>query len=163
MANPKWFNENVPDEIADSEIFQFNIAVNDQQVIKVDMKSDIGVEYHNIQSQLEDVPSTMVYWAAMYSELKEQVTILDRKIRARRGKLTAALLKKFQDDKIRLTDKQLQCLVDGDSKINELEEELSLMQKNTGKMYYMIEAIRMKAEVLRSLSGFARFELEHSK
>jgi len=51
-------------------------------------------------------------------------------------------------------------VVESDKRLNKLETELLLANKHCGKMYFMVEAIRMKSDNLRSLAGFARAELQ---
>lgn len=158
---PPWFTENVPEEIINSEIFRFNISISEGQAVSVDMISDLAIDYGNIQKQLEEMPSIYAYWAAMYSELKEQTAILERKIRTRKGALTKAAVAKFTKEGARLTDKQLSSVIDNDSVLTSLEEQYEKMQKNTGKMYHMVTAISMKADMIRTLAGFAKIEMGH--
>jgi len=149
--------------VRDSEIFKFNISITPEQDVSIDMLADLGMDYNNIQEELEEMPSVYAYWAAMYSEVKEQCAVLERRIKARRGALAKALVNKFTREQVRLTDKQLTAVIESDKVLNELEEKKERMNKQTGKLYYMIQAIQMKSDNLRSLAGFARQEMYTQK
>ena len=159
---PKWFTTNITEEVSDSTIFKFTVRINGKD-IEVDMRADLEVDYSIILQQLEDTPSELAYWAAIYSELKARCSLLERKIKARRGFVSVDIIDKYSKQQTKLTDKQLLSAIDGDIILNGLETELTKIQKHTGKLYFMIEAIKMKSDNLRSLAGFARIEAEHSQ
>ena len=98
----------------------------------------------------------------MYSELKMQVAFLERKIKARRGKLVKTVLDDAIAAQVRFTDKQVQSVIEADNVLNKLEVQMLLLNKHAGKMYFMVEALKMKSDNLRSLAGFARIELGNS-
>jgi len=160
---PKWFDEYVPEEVANSSLFKFVVAINSNQRIVVDMRADLEVDYNIVQDQLEDTPSEFAYWAAIYSELKMQIAKIERQIKARRGKLIDKIVKDATEANVRLTDKQTMACVEADKDLNKLEAKLMIMNKHCGKMYFMVEAIRMKSDNLRSLAGFARIEYADQK
>ena len=159
---PKWFTAFVSEEVSDSTLFKFNIVINNKK-IEVDMRADLGVDYTAIQQQLEDTPSEFAYWAALYSELKAGVSTLERRVKARRGVAANHLLEEAFKVGSKVTDKQMAVAIDADEELNRLEGLLANMQKHAGKMYFMIEAIRMKSDNLRSLAGFARIEYQGQK
>jgi hypothetical protein len=53
-------------------------------------------------------------------------------------------------------------MIDGDGDLVKAEAELALLQKNVGKVYHMVEAIKLRSEHSRSLAGFKRQEKEQS-
>lgn len=163
---PKWFRSNITEEVSDSTLFRFSIQFMDGKNIRqvdVDMRADVGIDYTAIQQQLEDTPSEFAYWAAIYSELKMQCSAIERKIKVRRGVLAEALMKEVLQHQTKITDKQLNTVLEGDESLAKLERLLLIIQKHTGKMYFMVEAIKMKSDNLRSLAGFARVEYERQK
>lgn len=159
----KWFDEYVPTEVANSSLFKFKIVVSKDQIIEVDMRADLEIDYRIIQEQLEDTPSEFAYWAAIFSELKMNTTKLERQIKVRRGQLLDSAIKEAMKAGVKLTDKQANTIIEADELLNKLEGKLIILQKHTGKMYFMIEAIRMKSENLRSLSGFAKIEMSNGQ
>ena len=158
---PKWFTTYIPEEVADSTLFRFSITIG-QKTINVDMRSDLDIDYGAIQQQLEDTPSEFAYWAALHSEMKLQVARIERQVKSLRGKIASELVNQCLKEGFKPTDKQLQTTIDADERITKLEYTLMLAEKHAGKMYYMVEAIRMKAENLRSLSGFAKIEFSQA-
>ena len=89
-----------------------------------------------------------------------QTGFLERKIKSRRGKLTKELVEEANSSGVRVTDKQVTAMIEADTKLNALETKYLLMQKHVGKMYFMVDAIRMKSESIRSLSGFAKIDYQ---
>ena len=158
----KWFNEFVPEEIGSSSLFKFAINIGDKR-IEVDMRADLDIDYSIIQTQLEDTPSEYAYWAAIYSELKMRVAKLERSIKVKRGQLISTAVKEASEANLRLTDKQVQAIIEADDELNKLESILLLAEKHAGKMWFMVDAIKMKSENLRSLSGFAKTEMAQSR
>ena len=158
----KWFEEYVPEEVANSTLFKFKIVAGGQ-AMEVDMCAGLDIDYSIVPDQLADTPSEFSYWASIYSELKMQVSKLERKIKTRRGQLIDNALKEAAKAQVRITDKQAASIVEADDELNKLESQLLLMEKHTGKMWFMIEAIKMKSENLRSLSGFVKIEMGQSQ
>jgi hypothetical protein len=159
----KWFDEYIPEEVANSTLFKFQVNINSQQTIDVDIRADLEIDYAIIQSQLEDTPSEFAYWASIYSELRMQVSKIERQIKVRRGKLTDKAIKDATKSGVRLTDKQVQAIIEADDDLIKLELQLIIANKHCGKMFYMVEAIKMKSDNLRSLAGFARQEMATQK
>lgn len=158
LDRSKWFSEYVPEEVANSSLFKFVVDINGQRV-DVDMRADLDVDQRIVQQQLEDTPSEFAYWAAIYSELKMQVAKIERQVKVKRGKLVDHAIKEAAQANVKLTDKQVQSVIEADQDLNKLEALLMIANKHCGKMYYMVEAIRMKSDNLRSLAGFARQEM----
>ncbi len=160
--NPKWFDDYVQEDVVHSSLFQFTIETADKQKIDVDMVADLDIDYDILRDQLEDTPAIYAYWSAMYSEMKMQTALLERRIKAKRGKLIDAAVKEAARADVRITQKSLEMIIESDETLNKLEIRLLLMQKHAGKMFAMIQAIQMKSDNLRSLAGFARQELSQA-
>lgn len=158
VALSKWLRDNVPVELLTSSAFKFLIDIDQDTQVVVDLTSNLDVDYDHIKDQLTDMPSVFVFWTVMYSELKAQCALLQRAIKCKRGKLIDSLNKKTNDAGVKLTDKQFQMILEGDDDLNELENKLIIMEKQCGKLYGMIDAMRMKSDSLRSLAGFAKID-----
>lgn len=159
---PKWFEAYVPEEVTNSSIFKFSVKLNNQ-TIDVNITADTSVDYDAIQTELEDIPSQFIFYAALYSELKQYVTVLERRIKVTRGRIVQTLMDEANKEGVRITDKQLTTLVEADDNLNKLESVLSHYQKHTGKLYFMVEALKMKAECMRSLAGFSKIDYQQSR
>lgn len=159
---PKWVQNNVSAALADSKIFVFEVTFPNKLVETIDLFGDLDIDYDQLEDHLEEIPAQYMFWAAAYSELKTRVTVLEAKLGLRRAVLTRETLEQFKSRGVKLTDKQLTLLLDKDKQLNRIEMELAIAQKNAGKVYHMVEAIRMRSEHCRSLAGFKRQDKEQS-
>jgi len=159
---PKWLKDRVPEAVLDSSLFVFQFQLTKDQSLKVNLTDDIDIDFENLEEHLEEIPAQYVYWAAIYSELKSKVGVLEKKIETRRAIITKATLERFKENEIKLTDKQLINVIGADEKLLKLDAALLIAQKQTGKVYHMVEAIRIRSEHCRSLAGFKRQERDQA-
>jgi hypothetical protein len=201
---PKWIQEHVPDDICCSQLFRIKVTFPNGKSATVNLLEDLDIDFDTLEHHLETIPAQYVFWASVYSELRSLVTTFEIKIGRRRAWLTKHFLYEFKEQGIKLTDKQLQYLIDSDDvdkvritrEVKErnrgladderlgpsdlaksisteiksaqvrtlpyLESQLAIQQKNTGKVYHMVEAIRIRSENCRSLAGFKRQEKEQA-
>ena len=159
---PKWFQEHVPADLAHSSLFQFKIRLQNGTVININLVDDIDINFEILEEQHERIPAQYMYWAAVYSELRSSVSILELKMRQKRASIVRKTLEEFREKNTKPTDKQTAAILDGDSDLIKMEAELAILQKNVGKVYHMVEAIKLKSEHSRSLAGFKRQEKEQS-
>ena len=110
----RWLTENVPQELIESTLFRFFVPGPGNSQISIDMTSGLDIDYERLEHTLEIVPAQYIYWAAVYSELRSQVSICEAKIARRKAMLIKALRKNAQTTGVRITDKQLELLIDGD-------------------------------------------------
>ena len=156
MSEHNWIESNVPDEILDSTLFKFKITLPNGNVVDVDMTKDIDIDYEILEQQCEDIPAQYTFWAAIYSELRLASAIYERRVKSRRGVLTDIAIREASDAKVKITDAQMKVIIETDEVLNKLEMQLALSQSKTGKVYHMVEAIKMKCDLIRTLAGFKR-------
>ena len=159
---PKWVESNISETVATSQVFRFKVKFPNQHEEEIDLFADLDIDYDILETHLEEIPAQYMFWAAVYSELKSMVAIAEMKANRRRAALTKEILEQFKSRAIKLTDKQLTNLIDKDDKLATLQVELAAAQKKTGKVYHMVEAIRLRSEHCRSLAGFKRQDKEQS-
>jgi hypothetical protein len=159
---PKWATSNVSETVAYSSIFKFKVKFSNGHEEEVDLLADLDIDYDILENILEEIPAQYMFWAAVYSELKSTVAVAEMKVGRRRAILTNEILNSFKAKSIKLTDKQLTNLIDKDDKLASLQLGLAVAQKKTGKVYHMVEAIRLRSEHCRSLAGFKRQDKEQS-
>ena len=158
---PSWITENIPQELATSTVFRFDVKMPDGSAISVDMLQTIDIDYELLETQLEQTPSQYVFYANIMAELKAQVSILERKCKARRAMLTQAAIDIAREIGVRSpAADQVKVVIESDEKLNIMEAKLVNAQKHANKMHHMCLALQMKSEHLRSLSGFKRQERE---
>lgn len=161
---PGWMAQVLPDELSSSSVLKFSVSLPNGQKVDLDLRHDVDVDYDLLEHQLEECPAQLVWWGSLLSEVKLAVSILERKLKARRAALTNELTKMMKEGGApKLTDNQVKLVIEEDETLNQLEARLALTQKHAGKLYYMVSAIQMKSENLRSLAGFKRQEQSNSR
>jgi hypothetical protein len=93
------------------------------------------------------------------SEQKMVVGVFERKIKRRRAIVAEQILNTAKAEGISLRAADIKELIEADDILEKLEAELLIAQRSSGKLYNIVEAIKMKSEHLRSLAGFKRQEL----
>lgn len=155
---PSWISEHLPEEILQSDLFRFRVKMINGTEVTVDMINDIEIEYERLEEQMDQLPGQYVWWASVYSEAKAMVTLMERRIKIRKGNLVEAALDQARAMQVKVTNDQVNAIVEKDQKIVEWEKVLIVLQKNTGKLYHMVKALELKTELMRSRSGFKRQE-----
>jgi hypothetical protein len=92
----------------------------------------------------------------LYSEVKEQLAVVEKKIKRRKG-IVFNEIQKQGGSKMRRSD--ISDLMENDELMNELEARKIILDKQSQKLWFTLEALRMKNDNLRSLSGFRKQEL----
>lgn len=151
-----WFEENIPAELLDSTLFKFVVTLPNKDVVNVDIRTIFNIDMSSIEADLESTPSIIAYLGMIYSEMKCAVTVQDKRVRVRRARLLERFSKEARDANVKLQVDQLKALVESDNELMEMELNLAIRQRDTGKLYNAIEGMRLKHESLRSLAGFKK-------
>ena len=159
---PQWFKEHVPPDLADSSLFKFKFTLENGSVCEVNLTGDLDINFEILEEQHERIPAQYIYWAAIYSELRFAVAKQELRIKSRRHAVLRRVFEEFRVRNAKPTDKQTNALIDGDPELQKVEAQLIILQRNCGKVYHMVEAIRLRSEHSRSLAGFKRQEKEQS-
>jgi hypothetical protein len=166
---PSWIDQNLPEELVGSSLFVFKVSlrVKDRQtgkpkVIKIDMLPDLLCEREMIESQMEDIPAQYAFWAALYSELRMNVAVMERAVKVQKGQTIELIQRKAKDEGIKFTADQVRSVMEADPKLGKIDEALAKVQMQTGKVYHMLEALKFKAEISRSLLATKRQEYDKS-
>lgn len=164
---PKWIDENLPPELATSTLFRFMVKLQAMELdedggkrrkeIEVDILPDLELDYDIIESQMTDMPAQYAFWAAVYSEVRLGVAVAERKLKARKAEVTKLVKSEFVKEvgKPPAAD-ILKTIVESDKRLNEAEMAFEFAQMQSGKLYHMVEALKMKAELARSLLGLKK-------
>lgn len=161
---PAWIRDNIPTDLYASQLFNITVTLRVEdskdkpKKITVNVLPVLEVEYESVETELTNVPAQFAYFASVYSEARQQVTLYERAIKTRRGRITKEILERQKEEKTRLTSDQISRILDADEDIENLEIKLAQKQMQTGKLYYFLEALKLKNENLRSLAGFKRLE-----
>lgn len=165
---PKWIEENVPDELADSSLFRFNVALqvpdhddpSKKRQITVDILSDLDIDMEVLEEQMQNLPAQYMFWSAVYSEMRLAVAVAERNLKVRRGSATKYVQKEASDNGVKISIEQLKLIVESDEKLIDADLRLAKAQMVAGKIWHMLKAIEMKHENCRSLIGLKKAEID---
>lgn len=162
---PKWITNNLPEELLGTDFFVFKVQLRSKDpktgesiAITVDLLPDLDVDYDIIENQMEDLPAQYAFWASVYSELRNNVAMLERASKIRKGQVIEEVQKSARDEGIKFTADQVKSVVEVDDTLNKIEARVEKAQMQTGKIYHLMESLKMKAELVRSLYGFKKQE-----
>jgi hypothetical protein len=167
--NRDWILANVPRELINSSLFKFNVKLqviermdeSNRPVYKnitVDMLANVDIDYETLEESICDIPAQYAFWSAVYSEVRLGVAIAERKLKVRRAEATKAVMDEAKKSNVKLTVDQIKSIIEADELLNKAEVSYSEIQMKAGKLYNMVEAIKMKAELARTLAGFKKLE-----
>lgn len=171
---PSWIEANLPTELASSTLFRFNVKLQatelDQETgrqkrrqIEVDILPDLDLDYAIVETQLEEMPAQYAFWASVYSEVRLGVAVAERKLKARKAEVTRLVTDEYKREagKAPAAD-VVKTIVEADVRLNEAEMAFQHAQMQAGKLYNMLEALKMKAELARSLLGLKKQERDQA-
>jgi len=161
-----WIDANVPEELISSSLFRFDVTLrvpdqNDPKKLKkitIDILSDLDVNMDILEEQMQNIPSQYAYWAAIYSELRVAVAVAERNLKVRKGKATDEVARTAKEAGTKITAEQMRHIVEVNPGLVEADLRLANAHMLAGKVYHMMEAIKMKHEVCRSLIGIKKAE-----
>lgn len=152
-----WFDDNLGEDIA-RQLIRVRIDVNGTMVDR-DVRPDVIIDYEVLEDQLVETPQAFLHWGFMLAEAKKNVASLERAIKMRRGQVTKDLLSEARKEGVKLRGSDIQDLIETDEQLSSLEAKMILANRTLSKLFAVVDAIRMKSEHLRSLSGFKKQEM----
>jgi len=166
---PAWISDNIPQELVESTVFRFTVKLQaidpstyKNRVILVDILPDLDLDYDLLEEEVQTLPAKYAFWAAVYSEARNMVAVAERAVKVRRAEAIKAVQRQAQADKVKFTAEQVKQLVEADALLVQADRKLAEFQMKAGKLFHMLEALKMKAELSRSLAGFKRQEQDKS-
>jgi len=152
-----WFENNIPEDIAD-RIIKLRIYMGDK-IVERDFRPDLKIDYETLEEDLSTIPQQFAYWAMVYSEAKAEVAKLERIAKRRRAEITSTILEEAKQENMpKIAEKVFKDLVEKDKKLLAIEGKIIFANRTMGKLWNIVEALRIKSEALRSLAGFKRQE-----
>lgn len=152
----------------DSTLFKFKVKLqtldenNKRKQVTVDLLPDLSIEMEILEEQMMDLPAQYIFWSTIYSEARLAVSVAERSLKIRRGRVNEKIQETARAENIKLSVDQVKNIVEADKELAEADIRLQNAQMICGKLYHMVEAIKMKSELARSLAGFKRLEKERS-
>lgn len=171
---PKWIDENLPPELATSTLFKFKVKLQAidyidpetrkeiRKEIEVDILPDLELDYEILEHQMTTIPAQYAFWSAVYSEVRLGVAIAERKLKARRAEATKLVQKEALSEGLKLSADVIKVVVEADERLNESELRFHYAQMQAGKLYHMLESLKMKSELARSLLGLKKQDRDNN-
>lgn len=165
---PKWIEANIPDELASSSLFRFDVSLqvpdpqdpSKKRKITVDVLSDLDIEMDVLEEQMQNLPAQYMFWSAVYSEMRLAVAVAERNLKVRRGKATQHVQKEASNNGVKISIEQQKVIVESDENLIDADLRLAKAQMVAGKIWHMLKAIEMKHENCRSLIGLKKAEFD---
>jgi len=157
-----WFSENLSEDLI-KRVIRIRVDMGEKNIVERDFRPDLKIDYETLEEDLTTTPQEFAFWAAVYSEQKATVASLDRKAKRRRAIAYEMIIQESRkEDWPKIPEKVFRELVEKDDELLRIETQLILANRTMGKLYNIVDAIKMKSDHLRSLAGFKRQEQRES-
>ena len=90
------------------------------------------------------------------------VAVAERKMKMRYGAVMERVQTEFAERNVKPTVEVIKRIVEKDAELARADIEYQRQQMQAGKLYHMLEALKAKIDVARSVVGFKRQEYEKS-
>lgn len=160
MTRKGWLADFEPELI--ETVFKLRVELPNGKVVTKDFSVDLDIDYDLLEEQLGEAPAIFAFLSSMLSEQKYVCAKLERQIARRRAKIVQNANETAQADGMKLHKYVLDEIVEADDTILEYQSQLMLAQRSLGKLYGLVDSMRMKSEHLRSLAGFKRQEMRNA-
>ena len=144
----------LPDDVKEALCkikIKFNGAVRE-----FDLKDSLIIDYDNIETELEQIPHVYQLWSMLYAEVREQKDTIEKKIRKRKGVLYKTICSEGGKN---LRRGDIDDIMEIDDVLEILEAASIIVNKQCQKVWYILDALKMKNDNMRSLSGFKKQEM----
>jgi hypothetical protein len=158
-----WIKDNIDSKIAD---YLFNVRVqlpHNVGVFQRDVRPDLSLDFEHLEEQMEEAPEMLAFWNVILAEQKAVVSTLKRTIIILRGRVTERILDDKAAQKVKLRRTDVEDLIETDDRIIDQEARLILEQKHYDRIEAVVESLKSRCEMLRSLAGFKKQERSETK
>lgn len=152
-----WFHDNVEEHISEY-MMKLSVDLPNKTTITRNFVADVEIEYDLLVEQLAEIPAIYSFWSMVLAECKKQSAILERMIARKRGMLTRVMHEEGRKQNAKVRKEDIEDLIETDTELNELEIKRISAEKQVSKLFAIVRALEMKAECMRSLSGFKKQE-----
>jgi hypothetical protein len=154
-----WIEQNVNQDIID---YLFNIKIhnlpNNLGSYQKNVAPDLKISFDMLEEQLEETPEMVAFWNMLLAEQRFIVSAIEKQIRATRGSITEKLIERAKQENIEFRSTEIRELINSDTSLQQWENKLITAQKAEERLKVVCEALKMKFDALRSLSGFKKVE-----
>jgi len=139
-----------------------NNLKNINKQIEINLMPDVALDYDNVERSLEDIPSQFAYWSAVYAEARLRSNQLERVAKTVKGRVYREITDAQRVEKVKLTQDQIKTIAEDDQRVVDSDNDLNIATMQCTKLYYMVEALKMKADLARTLTSLKREEMNRS-
>jgi len=150
--------EEIPEEIRNL-VVRIRVSMPDRKPINYDFRPLVKISYEHLEEQLTHTPSHFAFWGMIHAEQKMIVAVLDLNLRKRKAELAAAIMEQSKKDGITPRRSDITDVLESDVEVMRTQAKMIIEEKSLNKLNVLMEALRMKSEHLRSLSGFKKQEM----
>lgn len=158
MSN-KWWENNI-----DSDISQVVIALkcklSGKEIVR-NWTEDLSLDYEALDDDMEKMPSVLAFWSAVLAEARREKNLVEMKLNIRRSKVMEGV-KELIKEGVKMTVQDKENIVNVDSKYQALQIKLIEIDSTVSKLFGIVDALKVKADNLRSFSAMKRAELQNS-
>lgn len=155
----RWWEGNIDTELSDI-IVELKASLSGKKITKK-WVDDLSLNYENIDNDMENIPSIIAFWSAVLAEARREKGIIKMKMDIRKSKIlegTKSLIK----EGVKLTVQDKENIVCVDERYIELQKREIDLDATVSKLFGIVDALKIKADNLRSFAAMKRAELNNS-
>lgn len=160
MSRPnKWWMANVDPELADI-VIALKVKLSQKEVVR-DWTEDLSLDYEDIDTDMEEIPSILAFWSAVLAEARKQKSLVEVKMNIRRSKILKGV-REHAKEGVKLTNPDKEDIINVDGEYSKLKARLIETDATISKLFGIVEALKIKSDNLRSFAAMKRAELTNT-
>lgn len=160
MSHPnKWWSVNIDPEIANI-IITLKVKLSTKEINR-DWTEDLSLDYEDIDTDMEEIPSILAFWSAVLAEARKQKSLIEVKMDIRRSKILKGVRDQAKEG-IKLTNNDKEDIINIDKDFSQLKARLIEIETSISKLFGIVDALKIKADNLRSFAAMKRAELKNT-
>lgn len=157
MGKNAWFDKHIDPDIADA-VIRLIVRLPNGSTVERDFRSDLHIDYDNLEHMLEEMPSLFAFWSMVLAEHRALVALQTRAVLIRRAELVREITDSARDAGVSVRRSDLDDLIEGDVELSKKSAALIKLKRTESKLFGIQDALKMKMDSMRSLAGFKREE-----
>jgi len=142
-------------------LFRIRVKVGGQVVDK-DFIPDVEIDQDNLIEEMSKIPAIFAFWSMVLAEQSLNKNVAERKYKRIRSRARDKILKDARTAGYTIRIGDVDELVDGTDEVTKSHAELMVHERILSKVFGIRDALRIKADVLRSLASQKRQEMINS-
>lgn len=155
----KWWQKNIDPDLSEI-IIKLNAKLSNKSIDK-DWTDDLSLDYENIDNDMENIPSILAFWSAVLAEARREKATIEMYMDIRKS----AVLEKTKEiirEGVKLTVNDKENIVNVDPEFLKYRKRYIDIDATVSKLFGIVDALKVKADNLRSFSSMKRAELHNT-